>query len=195
MKTPAANVARKLLNKVTSHTEGQPVRAKPRPPPPPALLQSSPPPPPYQVAVLPIHPPACTGDQSLDFSLLHTMKNVYGQVKVRKAIKMIEKKYNLIVKVMTSTPNSSFMPMENHNGKTAHNTIGQRKSKRRSKRTPLPLLVSFICLLKYVMKCLFLDGSRYRRRNNSVLVICYNYSCTFFFLFFTLCLSVYIYSK
>jgi hypothetical protein len=89
MKTPAANVARKLLNKVTSHTEGQPVRAKPRPPPP-ALLQSSPPPP-HQVAVLPIHPPACTGDQSLDFSLLHTMKNVYGQVKVRRTIEMIEK--------------------------------------------------------------------------------------------------------
>jgi len=90
MKTPAANVARKLLNKVTSHTEGQPVRAKPLPPPPAALLQSSPPLS-HPVAILPIHPPACTGDQSLDFSLLHTMKNVYGQVKVRKTMKMIEK--------------------------------------------------------------------------------------------------------
>jgi hypothetical protein len=79
MKTPASTVARKLLNKLTSHTENQPVRAKPRPPPP-ALLQSSPPP--NLVAELPIHPPACSGDQSLDFSLIHTMKNVYGQIKV-----------------------------------------------------------------------------------------------------------------
>jgi hypothetical protein len=84
VKTPAANVARRLLNKVTSHTEGQPIRAKPRAPPPqpvPNLLQSSPP---HPVIKLPIYPPACTGDQSLDFSLLHTMKNVYGQTKVRK---------------------------------------------------------------------------------------------------------------
>ncbi len=140
-KTPAAIVARKLLNKVTSHTESQPIRAKPHPPP---LLQSSPP---HPVAMLPIHPPACTGDQSLDFSLLHTMKNMYGQIKVRKAIAMTKEKSNILVKVMTSTPNSSFIPMENHNGKTAHNTIGQRKSKRRSKRTPLPLLVSLLLFL------------------------------------------------
>jgi hypothetical protein len=67
------------LNKVTHHTEGQPVRAKPRSPPP--LLQPSPP---HPVAQLPVHPPACTGDQSLDFSLLHTMKNIHGQIKVRR---------------------------------------------------------------------------------------------------------------
>ncbi|CAF3117056.1 unnamed protein product [Rotaria sp. Silwood2] len=127
VKTPAAIIARKFLNKVTSHTVGRPVRAKPRPPPPPPpssspprLLQSSPPP--SLTTKLPIHPPACTGDQSLDFSLLHTIKNVYGQIKV-----------------MTSTPNSSFLNMENHHGKTAYNTIDQRKSKRLSKRTPLPL--------------------------------------------------------
>ena len=71
-------MARKLMNKVTSHTERQPIRAKPRPP---ALLQSSPP---HPVAQLPVHPPAGAGDQSLDFSLLHTVKNVYGQIKVRK---------------------------------------------------------------------------------------------------------------
>ena len=80
VKTPATNVARKLLNKVTCHTERQPVRAKPRSPPP-ALSQSSPP---HPVAKLPVHPPAGVGDQSLDFSFLHTMKNVYGQIRVRK---------------------------------------------------------------------------------------------------------------
>ncbi len=157
VKTPAANVARKLLNKVTSHTEHQPVRAKPRPPP--ALLQSSPPS--HPVVKLPIHPPAGAGDQSLDFSLLHTMKNVYGQIKVRKSIQMNDSESNL--QVMTSTPNCSFNPTENHNGKTAHNTIGQRKSKRRSKRTPLPLLVSLILFpFSYALKSLFLGRSRYR---------------------------------
>ncbi len=47
---------------------------------------------------------------------------------------------------MTSTPNSSFDIIENRNignGKTAHNTISQRKTKRLSKRTPVPLIVSF----------------------------------------------------
>ena len=46
---------------------------------------------------------------------------------------------------MTSTPNSSFDNMENRNGpngKTAHNTIDRRKSKRQSKRTPVPLIVN-----------------------------------------------------
>ena len=112
------------MNKITSHTENQPLRAKPRPPPPlqPLLQLSSP----HPVSKLPVYPPASGNDHSLDFSLLHTIKNVYGQTKV-----------------MTSTPNSSFLPMENYHDRTAHNTIGQRKSKRRSKRTPLPLLVSF----------------------------------------------------
>lgn len=86
------------------------------------------------------------------------MKNVYGQIKVRKSIKISKNKSNFLVKVMTSTPNSSFVPMENHNGKTAHNTIGQRKSKRRSKRTPFPLLVSGILFLLHMLKYLFLDG-------------------------------------
>lgn len=64
---------------------------------------------------------------------------------------------------MTSTPNSSFMPMEYHNNKTAHNIIGQRKSKRQSKRTPLPLLVSFILFLfKKYLFLFILDSSRYR---------------------------------
>jgi hypothetical protein len=91
---------------------------------------------------------------------------------------------------MTSTPNSSFIPMENYNGKTAHNTIGRRKSKTQSKRTPLPLLVRFILSFKYTIKSLFLGDSRYRRRHVGVLVICVNYFCIFFF---TLCLSVRIY--
>jgi hypothetical protein len=50
---------------------------------------------------------------------------------------------------MTSTPNSSFDTMENRiggNGKTAHNTIGRRKSKRLSKRTPVPLIVSLFLI-------------------------------------------------
>ena len=55
-----------------------------------------------------------------------------------------------LLQVMTSTPNSSFIPMGNHNVKTAHNTIGQRKSKQRSKRTPLPLLVSLTRLSFYM---------------------------------------------
>ena len=76
VKTPATNNGRKLLNKVASKTECQPKRAKPRPPP---LSHLSPPRP---VVELPIHPPARTDDQLLDFSLLHTMKNVHGQVKV-----------------------------------------------------------------------------------------------------------------
>ena len=48
---------------------------------------------------------------------------------------------------MTSTPNSSFDNIENRNGlnsKTAHNTIGRRKSKRQSKRTPVPLIVNLL---------------------------------------------------
>ena len=172
VKTPASNVARKLLNKVTCHTDDQPVRAKPRPPPP--LLQSSPP---HPVAELPVHPPACTGDQSLDFSLLHTMKNVYGQIKVRKMIKLHKKNVIIFVKVMTSTPNSSFIPEEIHHGKTAYNTIGQRRSKRRSKRTPLPLLVSITFASNCLMISLFLGSSRFQRRNDGVLMIYYNCSC------------------
>jgi hypothetical protein len=38
---------------------------------------------------------------------------------------------------MTSTPNSSFDIIENRNGKTAHNVINKRKSK----RTPGPIIV------------------------------------------------------
>lgn len=107
-KTPATNVARKLLHKITSRTEEQSIRAKPIIPPPP-------------------HPPPVSlssDDQSLDFSLLHTIKNVYGQTKI-----------------MTSTPNTSLIPTEHERFKTTRNIITQRKSKRHSKRTPLPLLV------------------------------------------------------
>ena len=45
---------------------------------------------------------------------------------------------------MTSTPNSSFDTIENRNGKTAHNVIGKRKSK----RIPVPVIVntSFVFL-------------------------------------------------
>ncbi|CAF0861300.1 unnamed protein product [Adineta steineri] len=148
VKTPATNLARKLINKVTSHTEGQPIRAKPRAPPPPppssAILQLSPP---HPLVRSSGHQPTCTDDQFLDFSLLHTMKNVYGQIKV-----------------MTSTPNTSFIPMENYHVKTAHNTIGERRSKRRSKKTHPPLIVNVIPFyLKYTndIKYLFLDGTRY----------------------------------
>jgi hypothetical protein len=38
--------------------------------------------PPRPAAPLPVHPPAQTDDQALDFSLLHTMKNIHGQIKV-----------------------------------------------------------------------------------------------------------------
>ncbi|CAF1330707.1 unnamed protein product [Adineta steineri] len=114
VKTPSATTGRKLLNKVASKTECQPKRAKPRAPP---VLHSSPP---HPTVALPVHPPARTDDQALDFSLLHTMKNIHGQIKV-----------------MTSTPNSSFDIVENRTGKTAHNVIGKRKSK----RTPVPLIM------------------------------------------------------
>ena len=69
VKTPANNVARKLLSKAPIHTDAQLARIKPRAPPPP------PPELPMQSSII-------TSDQSLDFSLLHTMKNVYGQIKV-----------------------------------------------------------------------------------------------------------------
>ena len=46
---------------------------------------------------------------------------------------------------MTSTPNSSFDHLEN--GRTAHNIIGKRKSK----RTPAPLIVSLF-LYVYIYK-------------------------------------------
>jgi len=78
VKTPASAKGKKLLlNKVTSKTECQPKRAKPRAPP---VTNASPPRP---AVPLPIHPPAQVQDQSLDFSLLHTIKNAHGQVKVR----------------------------------------------------------------------------------------------------------------
>lgn len=65
-----------MLNKVASKTECQPKRAKPRAPP---VTHASPARP---AVALPVHPPAQTDDQPLDFSLLHTMKNVHGQIKV-----------------------------------------------------------------------------------------------------------------
>lgn len=77
VKTPAPTTGRKLLNKIASKTECQPKRAKPRAPP---ANHASPARP---VAALPVHPPAKTDDQALDFSLLHTMKNVHGQIKVK----------------------------------------------------------------------------------------------------------------
>lgn len=58
-------------------TEKQPIRSKPRRAP---LFTSSPN---HALAQLPVHPPASTGDQSLDFSLLHTIKNIHGELKVR----------------------------------------------------------------------------------------------------------------
>ncbi len=76
VKTPATTTGRKLLNKVASKTECQPKRAKPRAPP---VSHVSPPQP---AAALPVHPPARTDDQALDFSLLHTMKNIHGHIKV-----------------------------------------------------------------------------------------------------------------
>ena len=74
-KTPAVTPSRKLLSKVASRTEQQPKRAKPLPPPP-STTTTNPP------APLPVHPPTRTDDQILDFSLLHTMKNAHGQIKV-----------------------------------------------------------------------------------------------------------------
>ncbi|CAF5066790.1 unnamed protein product [Rotaria sp. Silwood1] len=124
VKTPSTTTGRKLLTKVASKTECQTKRAKPRPPP---LSHASPPRP---ATTLTVHPPARTDDQALDFSLLHTMKNIHGQIKV-----------------MTSTPNSSFDIIETRNGaycKTANNIIGKRKSKRQSKRTPVPLIVNIV---------------------------------------------------
>lgn len=118
MKTPGSAKGKKLLSKITSKTECQPKRAKPRAPP---VTNASPPRP---AVPLPVHPPAQVQDQSLDFSLLHTMKNAHGQIKI-----------------MTSTPNSSFDVPQNGNGKTAHNTIGKRKSKRLSKRAQVPLIM------------------------------------------------------
>ncbi len=73
---------------------------------------------------------------------------------------------------MTSTPNSSFDIIENRNcdnGKTAHNAINRRKSKR---RTPAPLIVSFFFLTFYISNHSFvcLDDSTTHRRNSNVFV-------------------------
>lgn len=80
VKTPANNVARKILSKAPSHTNAQPTRVKPCAPPPPE-----------KDAELPACSLISTGDQSLDFSLLHTMKNVYGQIKVIQSIESISR--------------------------------------------------------------------------------------------------------
>ena len=56
---------------------------------------------------------------------------------------------------MTSTPNSSFFPVDNHYNKTAHNTIGERKSKRQSKRMHQPLHVSYQYILFFTYKTCF----------------------------------------
>ena len=65
-KTPAATPGRRLLPPVSSHVKR-------------AHLTPT-----HPVVALPVHPPARTADQTLDFSLIHTMKNVHGQMKVRK---------------------------------------------------------------------------------------------------------------
>ncbi len=58
---------------------------------------------------------------------------------------------------MTSTPNSSFDNIENRNGRTAHNVIAKRKSK----RTPVPLIVSlFSYFFVFINMNMFLDGSK-----------------------------------
>lgn len=78
VKTPSATVARKLLNKVACQSVGQPIRVKVNPS---HLLQSSSPP--VSIATeVPIYPPVSNNEQSLDFSLLNTIKNVCGQMKV-----------------------------------------------------------------------------------------------------------------
>lgn len=77
-KTPAVTPSRKLLGKVASRTEQQPKRAKPLPPPPSTTTTAVA----TAVEPLPVHPPARTDDQILDFSLLHTIKNAHGQIKV-----------------------------------------------------------------------------------------------------------------
>lgn len=61
------------MNKVQLRTEKQPTRAKPK------LAQATPT---HPIVPLPVHPPASTDDQVLDFSLIHTVKNIHGQIKV-----------------------------------------------------------------------------------------------------------------
>jgi len=68
---------------------------------------------------------------------------------------------------MTSTPNSSFDIVENRNGKTAHNVIGRRKSK----RTPVPIMVNlFSYFFIFILINIYLDNSRNDRRNCNVFV-------------------------
>ena len=69
---------------------------------------------------------------------------------------------------MTSTPNSSFDIIENRNGKTAHNIIGRRKSK----RTPVPMIVNlfFSYFLYLFLINICLDNSTNDRRNFNVFV-------------------------
>jgi hypothetical protein len=136
-KTPSAATGRKFLDKISSHTEHQPKRAKPRPPPPRSSPGSDP------FATLPVHPPAKTDDQTLDFSLLHTMKNIHGHMKVGGGdVDPLDGQHRwaFLVQVMTSTPNSTLLTTDERtaaSGKTAHNTIDRRRSKRRLSRTPV----------------------------------------------------------
>lgn len=69
---------------------------------------------------------------------------------------------------MTSTPNSSFDIIETRSGKTAHNTIGKRKSK----RTPVPAIVSlFRYFFLLILINSILDDSTSDRRNCNVFII------------------------
>ncbi len=93
---------------------------------------------------------------------------------------------------MTSTPNSSFDNIENRNGKTAHNAIGKRRSKRISQRTPVPLTVSlFLNLYIYNSIMFFLDDSTSDRRNGRDLVLS-SITLVNLFLFYYVCLCVFI---
>lgn len=134
-KTPAVTPSRKLLTKVASRTEQQPKRAKPLPPPPSST-------PANPSVPLPVHPPARADDQVLDFSLLHTIKNAHGQIKVSEKRGRGINDAICYAQVMTSTPNSSLITADQQDHlKTAFNPIERRRLRRRSHRSPNPMIV------------------------------------------------------
>ena len=90
---------------------------------------------------------------------------------------------------MTSTPNSSF-----DNIKTTHNAIGKRKSKRLSKRTPVPLIVRLFLSksIPFLIQNSFLDDSTSYRRDSNVYSIIETLICKLILILLNVCLCVFI---
>jgi len=100
---------------------------------------------------------------------------------------------------MTSTPNSSFDLPQNHHGKTAHNAIGQRKSKRLSKRAQVPIIVRIRFLIFVNLSSVFLSDDSSSNRGNcciSTIILRKTKLLTVnWFLFYFMSVCVYLFEK